>query len=1207
MKLRRIATACVIGLVLGTATAVAQEPPGAPAEAAAPPKIDRQEIQAALDALTATEQPDDGTRAQAVKTYEDALAAIQRAEEAMTRAASHRTRTDEAPQLREAIRAELEKPYVLPEITRPPDATLQSIEQQLAQATTELAAERTRAEELQAESQRRGDRRSQIPDEITKARAELAEIETAILAKADAAVGADLVAARTALLRARRAAVSASIAALEAELASYDARRELLPARRDQAARRVADAENRVKAWQALANQERATAARAAEAQAAKQTQEAERRHEVLERFAARSESLTRLRTGSDSGTAGLTKLIEATTKRASTARSRVAALRLGFQSVRRRIDVSGLNRATGLILRREYEALASATKLRSWLRAITRDLEDAEYALIEHEEARLGANDIDRVTQSLLTEIEAAGTAPATREQLEPVARRLAIARRDIIDELVADAATYRDALVELDTAMRELLAVTEAYQTFIEERILWVRSFAMDRFPQAEDFRATFDWLFRPASWTQVLKAVAVFLSDQWAICVVGALGVLVAFGLSLWARIRSRHLATVVAKYRTDAFHHSVEALAWALIGAIPIPLFVWCVGQVLTRAPDSPDVGLALGSGLEAGSYFLLSFWALRHVFGAKGLAGAHFRWPEEANAAIRRNFEWFIPTLFPIIVLVVGLDRHGGEDANASVGRIAFSVGLLATAVFLVRLLRPAGPVMSEYLRRYDGGWLDRLRHVGFPAVVGLPIALIVATWAGYYYTAQQIEDSLRATFLLVGALVTLNGMLLRWLFLARRQVAFEDARRRRDEARVAAEGSSSEPSESTAPIDVAKLDLPAISGQTRQLFLTAIFFSAMLGFFAIWAETLPALQILDRLQVWPEMTILDSETGESPDALETRELRTTATAGDPGAGATRTATPSAQGAVPGITGNGTATEAAAPAPADALSVTVADIGLALLLLIATVVAFRNLPGLVEITVLKRLPLDSGSRYALSTVLRYAIAIIGIIFAFSALSISWSRIQWLAAALTFGLAFGLQEIFANFVSGLIILAERPFRIGDTVTVADVSGTVSRIRMRATTIVDWDRKELVIPNKDFITGRVINWTLTDSVLRVKVPVGVSYGSDVDKVETILLDVAKKVDRVLEDPKPQALFLGFGDSTLNFEVRVFIPHIDHLLSVRHALHRDITKAFREANIEIAFPQRDLHVRSIGDLAKLVDREDVPEPEKEAWAQPE
>jgi potassium efflux system protein len=190
--------------------------------------------------------------------------------------------------------------------------------------------------------------------------------------------------------------------------------------------------------------------------------------------------------------------------------------------------------------------------------------------------------------------------------------------------------------------------------------------------------------------------------------------------------------------------------------------------------------------------------------------------------------------------------------------------------------------------------------------------------------------------------------------------------------------------------------------------------------------------------------------------------------------------------------------------------------------------------------------------------------------------------NWSRIQWLVAAMGVGLGFGLQEIFANFVSGLIILFERPIRIGDTVTVADVTGVVTRVQARATTVTDFDRKEVVIPNKTVITERVVNWTLSDPITRVVLKVGVAYGSDTAVTCESILKAVRSVPCVLADPAPSVFFLSFGDSSLDFQARFFVDGVDQRIRATHDVLTAIERELRQAGIEIPFPQRDVHLKS-------------------------
>ncbi|MEM9481227.1 MAG: mechanosensitive ion channel domain-containing protein [Verrucomicrobiota bacterium] len=256
---------------------------------------------------------------------------------------------------------------------------------------------------------------------------------------------------------------------------------------------------------------------------------------------------------------------------------------------------------------------------------------------------------------------------------------------------------------------------------------------------------------------------------------------------------------------------------------------------------------------------------------------------------------------------------------------------------------------------------------------------------------------------------------------------------------------------------------------------------------------------------------------------------------------------------------------------------------------AILILVVTTVGTRNLPGLLELAGLRETGLDAGVRNAISTLAQYAFAGIGLAVLFNVLSLDWSKFGWIAAALSVGLGFGLQEIVANFICGIILLFERPIRIGDVVTVDNVTGTVTRIRMRATTVTNWDRQEFVVPNKNFITGTLLNWTLTNPINRIVIKVGVAYGGDTEAALKIMHDVATLHPRIMDDPPPIVSFEEFGDSSLNLLLRCYLPEMDGRLETITALHGEIDRRFREEGIEIPFPQRDLHLRSMDESIKL------------------
>ncbi|MBB3102922.1 mechanosensitive channel MscK [Azomonas macrocytogenes] len=258
--------------------------------------------------------------------------------------------------------------------------------------------------------------------------------------------------------------------------------------------------------------------------------------------------------------------------------------------------------------------------------------------------------------------------------------------------------------------------------------------------------------------------------------------------------------------------------------------------------------------------------------------------------------------------------------------------------------------------------------------------------------------------------------------------------------------------------------------------------------------------------------------------------------------------------------------------------ANMTSISLKDVLSALLIGGISIVLARNLPSLFEVFILSRLKLTQGSAYATSTLLTYILIALGITSTLSAVGVRWDQLQWLVAALSVGLGFGLQEIFANFVSGLIILFERPVRIGDLVTINNLTGTVTKIRIRATTITDADRKEIIVPNKAFITSQLLNWTLSDTVTRVTMQIGVAYNSDLALVRKLILQVAKDNSRVMNDPAPSVAFINFGEYAVIHELRLLVRELGDRQAVVDEISAAIDRQFSEHGILLAARQTNI-----------------------------
>lgn len=352
----------------------------------------------------------------------------------------------------------------------------------------------------------------------------------------------------------------------------------------------------------------------------------------------------------------------------------------------------------------------------------------------------------------------------------------------------------------------------------------------------------------------------------------------------------------------------------------------------------------------------------------------------------------------------------------------------------------------------------------------------LPLVLFVAVCFGYYYTSLKLTDRLIDTLYLLLLWFVIEAAFVRGLGVAARRLAYARALAKRQNA--AKEGVDGETN-----VEEPTLGIEQINQQSLRLIRLALLIGFIVCLYWVWADLISVISYLDNVTLYQ----YTAGTGEA---------------------------------------------------ATSVPISLRDFLAALAIAVVTVALARNLPGLLEVLVLQRLTLAQGSAYATTTLLSYAISGIGIVSALSTLGVSWDKLQWLVAALSVGLGFGLQAIFSNFVSGLIILFERPVRIGDVVTIGNLSGTVSRIRIRATTITDFDRKEIIVPNQTFITGQLVNWSLSDTVTRVTIKIGLAYETDLPLARKLMMQAVKENPRVLRDPEPLLYFLTISASTFDYE---------------------------------------------------------------------
>ena len=518
---------------------------------------------------------------------------------------------------------------------------------------------------------------------------------------------------------------------------------------------------------------------------------------------------------------------------------------------------------------------------------------------------------------------------------------------------------------------------------------------------------------------------------------------------------------------------------------------------------------------------AGYWWFFSF--ILATLRPNGIVVRHFGFSQESAANIQDVTKRIIVSVVLLLNTSIFSNVMDSGLANDVLGEINTIVAL----IFCIAIIAPRFIRTEKSFNLNDTDQRDKKIFKLVRILLQLvPIILIVLIAVGYYYTALNLITHLINTYIAWVVWSLIRYTIYRGITVASRRLAY----RRLQEKRQQKQQDNPEASKSDEVVINEQEEGLALNDVRNQLlrFADLFIWTALFAIlYYVWSDLVTVVSYLRDITLWQQTSTTEA---------------------------------------------GVVTE----------TISLFNLIVALIIVVITYILVRNIQGILEVLIFSRVKLSQGTPYTITTLLTYALVAVGGAWAFSTLGMSWSKLQWLFAALSVGLGFGMQEIFANFVSGIILLFERPIRVGDTVTINDVTGTVAKIRIRAITMIDPDRKEVIVPNKSFVTGQVTNWALSNTVTRLVVSVGVAYGSDLDLVKRLLLQAANELPTVLRDPEPRALFLNFGASTLDHELRVYVGQVADRNDTLDALNRRVNELFAENNIDIAFNQLDIFIKN-------------------------
>jgi len=918
---------------------------------------------------------------------------------------------------------------------------------------------------------------------------------------------------------------SSEIKMLDQELLSHQRRIQVLKLQQDLAEDKVKNVTLLIQVLDDLLNQRRLEEAKLVQQQVETRKEESKDKHPLVRKLAEQNAVLgekLKIRT------LDLDEISDEEDK------NRKSAKRIGdnLSSINQKIEIAGINQEFGEILIRQQHLLPKVSVIKSEISGVKKRISTSGLDQILYAEEHKKLRDMNTYLTNFTENIPQKEV-----DEIRTELQDLAVVRQVLLNQVIKRESSYSRASGELDSSLSKLMDVVKAYNEFLSENLLWIRSTKPVSLFLFKSLPEELERLFSSSNWMYV----ATLLTEQLKSNFFVSFTFLVLLVLIFMRRYFLRAAVATnekIRSIRTDHFKYTVDAFFLTALASLPLPLLFMISGWQLSLVPEPTEFSSAVSIALIRVSFSFFALLFFTDLSMPEGVVVKHFRWPAKSVAKLHRELKLLMMLMLPSLFIVVYSITHESVGYSGVLTLLGLLCIIGAIGLSFFRTFFPAGGVLAKYFTEHTDHLLVRLRFVWEKLFIALLIFTAILVLLGYIHTASILTHNLFVTILLIYALALVQGLITRWLLLVNRRLEAQAILTRREEVRLAKEtmGKNEEKdpliNEQTLEVDEPEVDLVDLSIKSRKLLYAMLLFAGAIMLWFVWSPILPAFSFLNEISIWNSTVTVDGEKTVVP-------------------------------------------------------VTLGDMILSIIVIIVTTLASRGLPALLEFVLLQNKDTTVGGRYTATTLFRYVIVGIGTLLFFNIIGASWSQLQWLAAALSVGIGFGLQEIVANFISGLIILFERPIRVGDTVTVGTTTGVVTRIKIRATTITNWDRQELLVPNKAFITQELLNWTLSDQIVRVVIPVGIAYGSDVSKAMELLMEAASENDSVIESPEASVIFTSFDDNSLKLTLRAFISSVDNRIGVITNLHQAINRKFNESGISIAFPQRDVHF----DTSKPID----------------